>query len=165
MAEPFIGELRAFPFGFAPRGWALCEGQEMAISQNQALYAILGTTYGGNGTTTFRLPDLRGRVPVHVGNGVTLGQAAGEETHALTVQEMPAHTHTVEASNQDGRTRDAQGNVWAKTNQPAYGTPADSTMSPMSVSQAGGNQAHANMQPYQVVNYCIAVVGIFPSRN
>lgn len=165
MAEPFIGEIKLFSCNFAPKGWALCDGALLPINSNQALFAILGTTYGGNGTTTFALPDLRGRVPRHQGNGVTLGQAAGEEGHTLTQAEMPMHNHLAYASSQTGTTKSAEGGVWAQTDFEKYAPTADQVMSGQALSTSGGSQPHSNMQPYLALNFCIAVVGIFPSQN
>ncbi|BDH60584.1 tail Collar domain-containing protein [Lysinibacillus sp. PLM2] len=165
MAEPFIGEIRCFSFGRIPSGWAPCNGQLLPINQNQALYAILGTTYGGNGFTTFALPDLRGRVPVHVGNGVSLGQKAGEEAHTLTVNEIPAHTHPISASSNEANKRTANGHVWGKPTINVYATQSNSVMSAQALTTAGGSNPHPNMQPYNVANYCIALIGIFPTRN
>lgn len=167
MSEPFIGEICLFPFQFAPRGWALCNGQLLQINQNQKLFSILGTTYGGNGTTTFALPDLRGRVPVQSGKGVVLGEMAGEENHTLLVNEMPAHTHAIYGSTATASIGVAQNNTWATT--PAtniYSTGNElHQMHPQALSSAGKGQPHDNMQPYTVLNYCIAVAGIYPSRS
>jgi len=165
MAEPFIGEIRCFSFNFAPEGWAPCDGGLLSIAQNQALYSLLGTTYGGNGTTTFALPDLRGRAPVHQGNGVILGQSAGEEVHTLTINEMPAHTHTISANSDGATSKIATGNVWGNNGTNSYSTQSNGSMSSYALSTAGGSQAHPNMQPYNVANYCIALVGYYPPRN
>lgn len=168
MAEPYIGEIKLVGFNYPPRGWALCNGQLLPINQNQALFAILGTTYGGNGVTTFALPDLRGRVPVHVGNGVTLGQSAGEENHTLTTNEMPAHVHQVMASSAAPNQKVVTGNIWAApTDTTPYNNQSASLtmMHAGSMSTAGGSQPHTNMQPYLTLNYCIALEGIFPTRN
>ncbi|MFF5994928.1 tail fiber protein [Lysinibacillus sp. KU-BSD001] len=165
--EPILGEIRLFSFGFTPSGWAVCNGQLLMINQNQALFSILGTTYGGNGVTTFALPDLRGRVPVHVGNGIRLGQMGGEESHVLTVNEMPAHTHHVMGSSQNATLAEAAESVWGTTSDPKFYT-ANQPNIPMSIqalSPTGSSQAHANMQPYNVANYCIAIQGMYPSRN
>ena len=167
MSEPFIGEIILFAGNFAPRGWALCNGQILAISQNTALFSILGTTYGGNGQTTFALPDLRGRVPVHPGQGpglspYDLGQAGGTETVTLNVAEMPQHTHPQPATNGEQTTNrpngalPARGGVYAQTSD-------GSTLTPPS--PVGGSQPHNNIQPYLGLNYIIALEGIFPSRN
>lgn len=165
MAEPFIGEIRCFSFNFAPDGWAPCDGRMLSIVQNQALFSILGTTYGGNGTTTFALPDLRGRAPVHNGNGVLLGQSAGEEVHTLTTNEMPAHVHTVSANSDGATSKMAAGNAWGNNGTNSYAPQPDGVMSPNALAAAGGGQSHPNMQPYNVANYCIALVGIYPTRN
>lgn len=165
MTEPFIGEIQIFPFAFAPRGWALCNGQLLPINQNQALFSLLGTTYGGDGKATFALPDLRGRVPVHFGNGVTLGQSAGEETHTLTPAEMPTHTHAVMAGGEATAIPPA-GNVWGSVaGQNLYAATATAAMAGAAISTAGSSQPHNNMQPYAVLNFCIALQGVFPSRN
>ncbi|WP_284638157.1 phage tail protein [Paenibacillus silviterrae] len=166
MSEPFIGEIRLFGNNYAPRGWMKCEGQILSINTNQALYSLLGATYGGDGQTTFALPDLRGRVAIHNGNNVTYGTKAGEATHTLTVNEMPQHTHMVSGSSNAADQISPAGNVWAATAINSYAPAA--TLVPMSagaVSTSGGSQPHNNMQPYLAVTYCIAVQGIFPSRN
>jgi len=166
MAEPFIGEIRNFSFPFPPQGWALCAGQTMAINQNQVLFSILGTTYGGDGVTTFKLPNLCGRTPVHPGNGVNPGQAAGEEAHVLTVGEMPAHNHTPLSGSGGPVLGTPQGNTWGTIPEGTlYAGNADSTMHPSAITAAGGGQGHSNMQPYLATNYCIAITGIYPSRN
>jgi microcystin-dependent protein len=166
MAEPFIGEIKMVAFDFAPRGWALCNGQLLPIGQNQALFSILGTTYGGNGTTTFALPDLRGRSPVHFGSQISLGQVGGEENHTLIQAEMPAHNHTVAGDSADASVSSPAGSVWAASGNDPFSSSAPNTgMNPASVSNAGGSQPHSNQQPYLVVNFVIALVGIFPSRN
>lgn len=171
MSEPFLAEVRIVAFNFAPRGWAFCDGQILPINQNQSLYSLLGTTYGGDGRTSFALPDLRGRTPIHVGrsNGGDyhqLGSKGGEETHTLSAAEMPQHVHAVQATN-DAPTADTPaGHVLASAGVNAYGsldTPVD--MGPGSVSNVGSGQAHDNMQPYIAVNFCIALRGLFPSRN
>jgi microcystin-dependent protein len=167
MSEPFIGEIRVFGFGYAPKGWAQCNGQLLAINQNQALFSLLGTYYGGNGTTSFGLPDLRGRTPVFWGNGISLGQAAGEEGHTLIQAEMPMHTHMVNASSNGPSTKSPDGALWANTaDVPSYATGSpNATMNAAAISSAGGSQAHENRQPYLALNFCIATVGIYPSRN
>lgn len=173
MAEPFIGEIRLFAFDRIPRAWMPCSGQIMSINQNQALYSILGTVYGGDGRTTFALPDLRGRVALGVGmepdvSGglqVTQGQAGGEETHLLKENEMAMHTHQVSASSADASTGDPKNSTWAKTTGPSYGSTSVLKMAPAALASAGGGLAHENRQPYLAVSYCIAIQGIYPSRN
>lgn len=166
MAEPFLGEIRSFSFTYAPTGWAVCAGQLLPINQNQALFALLGTAFGGDGVSTFGLPDLRGRTPVHVGNGVAQGQKAGEEAHVLTPAEMPMHTHTAIAGTGGEVIGTPQGNTWGTTaNTNLYETSANGTMAASAIGASGSSQAHNNMQPYRVMNYCIALAGIFPTRN
>lgn len=168
MSEPFIAEVKIFSFNFAPRGWAFCDGQIMPISQNQALYSLVGTTYGGNGQTTFALPDLRGRSPVHTNpmTGITLGQRAGEESHTLTPDEMPMHTHTAVADSNTATTQKSPvGSVWATETVNAYGTTVTGAMNATAVTSAGGSQPHENMQPYLALNFCIALQGIYPTRS
>lgn len=166
MAEPFLSEIRLMSFNFPPRGWAFCNGQTLAINQNQALFALLGTTYGGNGQTTFALPDLRGRVPIHVGGGYTLGERVGEEAHTVTMNEMPAHTHLVQASPATAGGSVTPGGMFLGGGNNVYRPGAPSTvLHPSTVGSAGGGQAHQNMQPYLTLSFCIALVGIFPSQN
>ncbi|MDQ6422915.1 tail fiber protein [Paenibacillus sp. LHD-117] len=166
----FLGEIRLYSFNFAPKGWALCNGQLLPINQNQALFSLLGTTYGGNGQTTFALPDLRGRVPVHPGRGIEQGQSGGQEAHTLTQSELPAHTHIVQASSAAATQKNPDGQVWAAPAVSAYhswGTvdPSSVAMNPQVIASSGSSQPHTNMQPYLTLSYCIALVGIFPSRN
>jgi len=168
MSEPFLAEVRMVGFNFAPRGWAFCDGQIMPINQNQSLYSILGTTYGGDGTTSFALPDLRGRTPIHVSNEHSLGSKAGEETHTLSKAEMPSHRHQVHASSNNADSVRPTGKSLAKARENIYGTydAANSVaMAANILMNAGGGQAHENMQPYQTLNFCIATQGLFPSRN
>ena len=165
MAEPFLSEIRLFSFTYAPQGWAQCNGQFMAINQNQALFALLGTTFGGNGQTTFALPDLRGRVPMHAGNGHILGERAGEEAHTVTATELPFHTHIVEGATSQPTAAVAAGNLWAAQTANAYATAPNSTLNAACVTPVGGSQPHENRQPFTVLNYCIALQGIFPSQN
>lgn len=168
--EQFIGEIRAFGFTFAPRGWATCDGQLLAINQNQALFSLLGTTYGGDGVTTFALPDLRGRVSVHMGQGpgrspYVAGQVGGAEAVTLTASQMPAHGHPVAASSA-ATDKNPSGNVPAYTGSAAsYGATLDLTMNQAMVGTAGGSQPHPNLQPYLTINWCIALMGEYPSRN
>ena len=166
MAEPFLGELKIVSFNFAPKGWALCNGQFLPINQNQALFSILGTTYGGNGQTTFALPDLRGRAPCHTGGGLDLGQKGGQEFHTLTQSEMPMHVHMLMASSTAANNQLPANNVLALSPQQVYTAPANFTpMEPSSVSNIGGSQPHENRQPFLVLNIIIALQGIFPSQN
>jgi microcystin-dependent protein len=165
MGEPFLAEIRIVSFNFPPKGWALCNGQLLPINQNQALFSLLGTTYGGNGQTTFALPDLRGRVPFHFGSGLTLGQSGGETGHSLSAPEMATHNHLAMASSGDADQLSPAGNFWAKGAASAYSPIPNTTMSPQSLAAAGGGQPHENMSPYLVLNFVIALVGIFPSRN
>jgi microcystin-dependent protein len=168
MAEPFLSEVRIFSFVFAPKGWALCNGQLLPINQNQALFSLLGTTYGGDGRVNFALPDLRARVPIHVGSGHTLGERGGEQAHTLSLAELPAHTHPVVASSNGPTAATPQNNFWASnTGFAPYGTIADTAMSEQSLTNTntGGGQAHLNMQPFLVLSFCIALQGIFPSPN
>ncbi len=170
MAEPFLAEIRMVGFTFAPRGWALCDGQILPINQNQSLFSLLGTTYGGDGEMNFALPDLRGRVPIHVGssNGTShqLGRKLGEESHTLSIQGMPAHTHTMNASADAAQTISPQGTLLAQAETEVYETSANLVdMAPESVANAGGGQGHENMQPFLTVNFVIAIQGLFPSSN
>ena len=166
MAEPFIGEIRVTSFNFAPRGWAMCNGQLLTIAQNQALFSLLGTFYGGDGRTTFALPDLRGRTPLHTGSGFSQGQTAGEEAHLLTSAEVPSHTHTQGSIAQATGANPANSVLAAK---PRRGSNVYNTGAiPVQLAgqgSAGGNQSHNNMQPYLTLNFVIALQGIFPSRN
>jgi microcystin-dependent protein len=163
MSEPFLSEIRVFSFNFAPKGWAMCNGQLMPINQNQALFSLLGTTYGGNGQTTFALPNLQGSAPMHTGAGHGLGEKAGEVNHTLTLAELPAHTHLVTGSAANGSVPGP--GIPAAVNN-VYGPPGSSVgLLPASLSGAGGSQPHNNMMPFLALNFCIALVGIFPSRN
>ena len=165
-SEPFIGQITVYAFNFAPRGWVQCNGQLLQINQNQALFSLLGTYYGGNGQTTFGLPNLQGRVPMYAGNGLVQGQTAGEAAHTLTIAEMPAHTHQALGSSNPPNATTPANNFWASnTGFKAYAATHNTTMSPNAVAPAGGSQPHENMSPYLVLNMCIALVGIFPSRN
>ena len=169
MSEPFLAEVRIVGFNFAPRGWAFCDGQILPINQNQSLYSLLGTTYGGDGRTSFALPDLRGRTPIHVGssNGTShaLGQKSGQEAHTLSAAEMPQHTHGMRASASSGNSPIPANNVLASFNN---GYRDSTNLTPLAAGTAansGGGQGHENMQPYLAVNFCIALQGLFPSRN
>lgn len=166
MSEPFLGEIRIMSFAFAPRGWAFCNGQLLPIAQNQALFSLLGTTYGGDGRTTFALPDLRSRTPLHMGASFALGQSGGEEAHTLGTAEVPVHTHSVAATAATATKQPPGGNVWAARSSPTYSNAApDSQADPSALANAGGGQPHQNLQPYLVLNFAIALVGIFPSRS
>jgi microcystin-dependent protein len=161
-----MSEVKICAFNFAPQGWAFCNGQFLPINQNQALFSLLGTMYGGNGQTTFALPDLRGRTPIHIGQGFTQGQAGGQEAHTLTLSEMPAHNHFVNASSTQGDVNTVQGNILAREVGVQYGGFSSlTTLHPASVSNYGGSQPHENRQPFLVLNLVIALQGAFPSRN
>src|SRR5713101_486737 len=165
MAEPFLSEIRIMSFGFPPRGWATCDGQLLPINQNQALFSLLGTTFGGDGRVNFALPDLRGRTPIHVGSRHTLGERGGEQAHTLSIAELPTHTHVANATSATGNASNPTGNVLAAANN-LYTAPANLTsLSPTTVVNAGGSQAHLNMQPFLALSFCIALQGIFPSPN
>lgn len=166
MAEPFLAEIRIMSCEFAPRGWALCNGQLMPINQNQALFSLLGTYYGGDGEVNFALPDLRGRVPIHMNGSYTLGQRGGEAAHTLSISELPQHAHTANATSAEATTDQPAGALLATASLNAYGAPSPSTaLAAGAVASTGGSQAHLNMQPFLVLSFCIALQGIFPSRN
>jgi microcystin-dependent protein len=165
MSEAFLGEIRPLAFPFAPKGWALCNGQLLQISQNTALFSLLGTTYGGDGVRTFALPNLQGRVPLHFGNNYALGQVSGALTHTLTVSELPQHNHLFHGTDSDATDTDPTGRLVAKTTEKIYGTNPSATMKSDSVGPVGQSQPHDNMQPYLTINFCIAIQGIYPSRS
>lgn len=167
MAEPFLSEIRIMSFGYAPRGWALCNGQLLPINQNQALFSLLGTTYGGNGQTNFALPDLRGRVPIHVGQGNTLGERAGEQAHTLSIAELPTHVHAAMGTNNTGTVNTVSGNVLANVqpNELYVGAASLVALNTATIANVGGSQAHLNMQPFLTLSFCIALQGIFPSQT
>jgi microcystin-dependent protein len=176
MSSPFLGEIRPWGLNFAPRGWALCQGQLLAISQNAALFSLLGTNYGGNGTTTFALPDLRSRVPMKygtdpVGNNYVIGEVGGEETITVLSQQMPIHTHTLSGTSVNtNRSKPADGcGLGTSTGGNSYYAASNSALTTINQGTVslyqGGNQAHSNLQPYLAINWCIAMNGIFPSRN
>jgi microcystin-dependent protein len=166
MAEPFLSEIRIMSFGFPPKGWALCDGQLLPINQNQALFSLLGTTYGGDGRVNFGLPDLQGRTPIHMGGGHTLGERGGEQAHTLSISEIPQHAHVASASSADGTTNFAlPANVLAGAlNLYAPATNLTS-LHPATIQNTGGSQAHLNMQPFLTLNFSIALQGIFPSQT
>lgn len=166
MSEPFLGELRIVSFGFAPRNWAMCNGQLLPINQNQALFALLGTTYGGNGQTTFALPNLQGRTPIHEGNSFTLGQAGGEVSHTLSMAEMPQHNHIPQGSSSASNSSTPGGNLWGSGGLATYSpSPPNASLPAGAISNTGGGQPHSNTPPYLVLNVIICLLGIFPSRN
>jgi microcystin-dependent protein len=165
MAEPFLSEIRIMSFVFPPKGWALCNGQLLPINQNQALFSLLGTTYGGDGRVNFGLPNLQGRIPMHMGGGHTLGERAGEQAHTLSIAELPTHTHTAVAQAAAADTPSPKSDVFASANN-VYGPAANLTsLLPTTVTNVGGSQAHLNMQPFLTLSFCIALQGIFPSQN
>jgi microcystin-dependent protein len=164
VAEPFLSEIRLMSFTFAPKGWALCNGQLMPINQNQGLFSLLGTTFGGDGRVNFALPDLRGRVPIHVGSGHSLGERGGELAHTLTLAELPEHRHAVNAATQaTGGSASPSSKVLGGGNNVYGRTGTDTTLHPGTVANVGGSQAHLNTQPFLTLSFCIALQGIFPS--
>jgi len=171
MAEPFLSEIRIMSFVFAPKGWALCNGQLLPINQNQALFSLLGTIYGGDGRVNFALPDVRARTPIHVGSGHTLGERGGEQAHSLNISELPQHTHVLQASSSTGNSVNprtaAGGNVLAQEPGNPYSPNAvnSTALNAGSVTNVGGSQPHQNMQPFLTLSFCIALQGIFPSPN
>jgi microcystin-dependent protein len=171
MSQPFIGECRLVGFSFAPAGWSICNGQTLAISQYDALFNLIGTIYGGNGQTTFQLPNLQGRVPVHQGSGMAIGQIGGVETVTLTVQQIPAHRHPLMATNSPATSAQVQGNVPATAGSSgnavynAVSPAPGGAMNPNAVTQTGGSQPHNNLQPYLALNWIISLFGIYPSQG
>ncbi|HWD07583.1 MAG TPA: tail fiber protein [Actinomycetota bacterium] len=164
MATPYVGEIRMFAGNFAPVGWMLCQGQLLPISDNEVLFNLIGTTYGGDGIDTFALPDLQSRVPVHVGPGFSLGQAGGAESVTLTTSQLPAHSHVPQGA-ATGNQSSPAGAVWAGGTRLYTVPPANSPMSPVALQGSGGSQPHDNMLPYLVVNFIISLSGIFPSQS
>lgn len=170
MSDPFVGEIKMFAGTFAPRGWALCDGQLLSIPQYDALFSLLGTIYGGDGRTTFGLPELRGRVPLHQGTGPGLtpraiGQKSGQETVTLSVAQLPPHGHTLNASAEQADATGAAGNLRARTGDDAYSTSPDVTLASTAIAATGGGASHANVQPFLCINFIIALVGVYPSRS
>ena len=169
MAEPFLSEIRLMSFGFPPKGWALCAGQLLPINQNQALFSLLGTTFGGDGRVNFALPNLQGRTPIHVGSGHTLGERGGEQAHTVSISELPTHIHAANASTATASTNTPTATVGlAQSTASQLYAPADANlvaMAPNAVGNVGGSQPHDNMQPYLTLSFCIALQGIFPSAT
>ena len=165
MAQPYVGEIRMFAGNFAPAGWMFCEGQLLPISENETLFQLLGTTYGGDGQSTFALPDLRGRVPIHQGNGFILAETGGAEEITLTAQQIPAHTHPMLATTSISNDASPLNNVLAQSNtfDPYQSVPGGMPMAPQSISPVGGSQPHTNFQPYLCVDFIISLFGLFPS--
>jgi microcystin-dependent protein len=164
MADPFLSEIKIMSFPFAPKGWALCNGQMLPINQNQALFSLLGTTFGGDGRVNFGLPELRGRVPIHVGSGHTLGERGGQESHTLTQSEFPTHNHLANVVNANANAGPA-GNFFAAANALYHPAPANTNLAPSTITNVGGSQAHANQQPFLTLSFAIALQGVFPSPN
>lgn len=168
MAEPFLSEIRIMSFVFPPKGWALCNGQLLPINQNQALFSLLGTTFGGDGRVNFALPNLQGRTPIHVGSGHTLGEQGGEQAHTLSIAELPEHVHLVNANSSPATTNTPSATLLLaqSTGDSAWGPASNlQAMDPNAILNVGGSQAHLNMQPFLVLSFCIALQGIFPSPN
>ena len=169
MAEPFLGEIRLMSFAFAPKGWSLCNGQVLPINQNQALFSLLGTTFGGNGQTTFALPNLQGRTPIHSDSNHPLGEQGGEQNHTVSIAELPPHVHQAQATTVTATTSAPDTTVMlAQSSASSLYSPADANLQPLAANalgNTGGSQPHQNMQPFNTLNFCIALQGIFPSRN
>jgi microcystin-dependent protein len=165
MSEPYLGEIKVITWNFPPKGWSFCNGQLLPINQNQALFSILGTTYGGDGRVTFGLPNLQGRVPVHFGDGIVLGELGGETAHTLNISELPAHNHVPTGSGNGPTSPSIGGNLWAPNNSRPFAANGSTPMNPATILPKGGSQPHENMSPYLVLNFIIALQGIFPSQN
>jgi microcystin-dependent protein len=167
MSEPFVGEIRMFAGNFAPVGWALCQGQVMPISENETLFNLIGTTYGGDGQLTFALPNLQSRIPMHIGQSLGLGQAAGEEQVTLTTEQMPAHSHALIATSASGTQSSPKGNTLAASATVALynGNPPSTALAAPAVQNTGGGQPHENMQPFLVVNFIISLFGVYPTQS
>jgi microcystin-dependent protein len=166
MSEPFIGEIRLVGFNFAPAGWAKCDGQLLSIAGNDALFSLIGTTYGGDGQNTFALPDFRSRIPIHRGTGSSIGEIGGTETVTLTVNQIPTHTHPAQAQSGGGNQPGPGGNIWASSGLNQYNSSAaDSDMNAQAITSTGGNLPHDNMMPFLTITFVISLFGIFPSRN
>ena len=167
MAQPYVGEIRMFAGNFAPAGWMFCEGQLLPISENETLFNLIGTTYGGDGQSTFALPDLRGRLPIHQGNGFTLAETGGVEDVTLTVSQIPAHSHPFLATTNPGNQVNAANNVLGQLTQGMlyFAAAGTSSLNPAAITSTGGSQPHTNFQPYLCVNFIISQFGIFPSQT
>ena len=165
MAEPFLSEIRIMSFVFAPKGWALCNGQLLPINQNQALFSLLGTTFGGDGRVNFALPDLRGRTPIHVGSSHTLGERGGEQAHTLSIAELPTHTHVFNASQANANVPTPGNSMFGTSNNMYSAATSLTSINAGTITNTGGSQAHLNMQPFLTLSFCIALQGIFPSPN
>ena len=164
MGTPYMGEIKIIAHNNVPQGWAKCDGQLMQINQNQALFSLLGTTYGGNGQTTFALPNLRGRTPLHFGNGFTLGEAGGETAHTLTLSELPTHTHSAQGNNATATDADPAGHFWSNGGDAVYAPgPPNAVMRAGTVTNTGGSQPHDNMIPFLPINFIISLYGVFPA--
>ena len=168
MSQPYVGEIRLVGFNFAPQGWAFCDGSLLSIAQNEALFTLIGTTYGGDGQTTFALPNLRSRVPMHQGNGHVLGESGGAETVTLASAQLPSHSHLPQADSNNGSSSDPTGNIWAQSQAArpyVAGASANAQMNASAMTNTGGSQPHDNMLPFLAVNFVISLFGIFPSQN
>jgi microcystin-dependent protein len=165
MAQPFLSEIRMVSFNFAPRGWALCNGQLLPINQNQALFSLIGTFYGGDGKVTFQLPNLQASMPISMGNSFNLGELGGEVNHTLLLPEIPSHNHPAQGVSTSATSASAAGNTWASSTKNPYSISPNTNLNPLTLSAVGGNQPHNNMPPYLTLNFIIALQGIFPSRN
>ncbi len=165
MSQPFVGEIRMVGFNFAPNGWAFCNGETLSISQNETLFNLIGTTYGGDGQTTFQLPNLMGRFPVHQGNGYVIGGLNGTETVTLTTSQIPAHSHLLQAAASAGTETSPAGAVWAESALEQYSTASPTGSMGATLGQTGGSQPHNNMPPFLAINYVISLFGVYPSQN
>lgn len=165
MSEPFLSEIKIVSFSLPPKGWAFCDGQLLPINQNQALFSLLGTTYGGDGRVNFGLPNLQARVPMHMGSGHTLGELGGEQAHTLNISELSAHTHAPNGNPANPSVPGIAGNLWCASSANPYAAAPNTGMNPACVTATGGNQAHNNMAPFLVLSFCIALQGIFPSQT
>jgi microcystin-dependent protein len=165
MSEPFLGEIKVVSFNFPPKGWAFCNGQTLSINQNTALFSLLGTMYGGDGITTFQLPNLQARMPVHQSSSYVIGSLGGQSSHTLVLQEMASHNHGAVGVSTTAASEEASGNLWAASQQNPFAANSNTTLAHATLGQTGGSQPHNNMAPYLVLNFIIALQGIFPSRN